>query len=103
MKPRDYCCCAIPTANAGIYAVLTEQLVLGILLGALSMATPSSLVFVLLIRVVTENVPPSRRCGNPKFCAMGLWYCLFRGWGRSNSWLHRGGKGAGHRPIVCQL
>lgn len=41
MKPREYCCCAVPVANAGIYAVLTEQLVLGILLGILSVATPS--------------------------------------------------------------
>lgn len=41
MKPREYCCCAIPIVNAGIYAVLLEQLVLGILVGTLSVATPS--------------------------------------------------------------
>jgi len=41
MKSRDYCCCAIPTVNAGIYSVLTEQLVLGIVAGTLSIATPS--------------------------------------------------------------
>jgi len=41
MKPRDYCCCAIPTVNTGIYAVLTEQLVLGVAAGTLSIATPS--------------------------------------------------------------
>lgn len=41
MKPRDYCCCAIPTVNAGIYTVLTEQFVLGIVAGTLSIATPS--------------------------------------------------------------
>ncbi|KDQ63666.1 hypothetical protein JAAARDRAFT_29696 [Jaapia argillacea MUCL 33604] len=40
MKPRDYCCCAIPIINAGIYAVLTEQLVLAILTGTLAVATP---------------------------------------------------------------
>lgn len=41
MKPRDYCCCAIPTVNVGIYATLTEQLVLGILVGVLSLSTPA--------------------------------------------------------------
>jgi len=41
MKPREYCCCAIPIVNAGIYAVLLEQLALGILAGTLSVATPS--------------------------------------------------------------
>ncbi|KAF5313981.1 hypothetical protein D9611_006875 [Ephemerocybe angulata] len=40
MKPRDYCCCAIPTVNAGIYATLIEQFLIGILVGALSVATP---------------------------------------------------------------
>lgn len=39
MKPRDYCCCAIPTINAGIYTVLTEQFVLGIVAGTLSIVT----------------------------------------------------------------
>ncbi|KAJ7597121.1 hypothetical protein C8J56DRAFT_919263 [Mycena floridula] len=41
MKYREYCCCAIPLYNAGVYAALTEQFVLGILVGILSMATPS--------------------------------------------------------------
>ncbi|EPQ60744.1 hypothetical protein GLOTRDRAFT_68641 [Gloeophyllum trabeum ATCC 11539] len=40
MKIREYCCCAVPIVNAGIYAVLTEQLVLGILAGTLAVATP---------------------------------------------------------------
>ena len=43
MKPREYCCCAIPIVTAGIIAVLLEQLVLGILAGTLSIATPSSM------------------------------------------------------------
>lgn len=42
MKPRDYCCCAIPIVNAGIYTALVEQFVLGLLAGTLSIATPSS-------------------------------------------------------------
>jgi len=40
MKPREYCCCAIPVINVGIYLTLTEQFVLGILAGTLSVATP---------------------------------------------------------------
>jgi hypothetical protein len=42
MKPRDYCCCAIPIINAGVYATLAEQFVLGLLVGVLSVGTPSS-------------------------------------------------------------
>lgn len=42
MKARDYCCCAIPLVNAGIYALLIEQFVLGITAGTLSIATSSS-------------------------------------------------------------
>ncbi|KAJ7492532.1 hypothetical protein FB451DRAFT_1020995 [Mycena latifolia] len=41
MKPREYCCCAIPIINAGIYFTLIEQFVLGILVGILSVATPT--------------------------------------------------------------
>ncbi|KAH8119718.1 hypothetical protein DFH11DRAFT_1499159 [Phellopilus nigrolimitatus] len=41
MKPRDYCCCAIPVMNAGIYATLLEQFVLGLLVAVLALATPS--------------------------------------------------------------
>jgi hypothetical protein len=40
MKPRDYCCCAIPVVNVGIYSTLIEQFVLGIVAGTLSVATP---------------------------------------------------------------
>lgn len=52
MKAREYCCCAIPTVNAGIYATLTEQLVLAIVVGVLSVASPSSehLSITLMIR-----------------------------------------------------
>ncbi|KJA29156.1 hypothetical protein HYPSUDRAFT_32522 [Hypholoma sublateritium FD-334 SS-4] len=39
-KPRDYCCCAIPLVNAGIYATLIEQTAAGLLIGTLSIATP---------------------------------------------------------------
>ncbi|KAF5374774.1 hypothetical protein D9758_000201 [Tetrapyrgos nigripes] len=40
MKPRDYCCCAIPVVNAGIYVTLIEQFVAALAAGILSMATP---------------------------------------------------------------
>ncbi|EJF67029.1 hypothetical protein DICSQDRAFT_131301 [Dichomitus squalens LYAD-421 SS1] len=39
MKPRDYCCCAIPVVYAGIYIALLEQFVLGVTAGVLSIAT----------------------------------------------------------------
>jgi len=42
MKSREYCCCAIPMVNAGIYATLIEQLVAGVLIGALAFSTPPS-------------------------------------------------------------
>ena len=42
MKQREYCCCAIPLINAGIYATLSEQLVIAIVVGTLAVATPSS-------------------------------------------------------------
>jgi len=38
---RDYCCCALPLLNFGIYTCLAEQFVLGILAGTLAVATPS--------------------------------------------------------------
>jgi len=41
MKPKDYCCCAIPMVNAGIYATLIEQFVVAIVVGVLAVATPS--------------------------------------------------------------
>jgi len=52
MKAREYCCCAIPLINAGIYFTLTEQFVLGILVGILSMSTPS------IVGAVTPSFAP---------------------------------------------
>ncbi|KAL1670603.1 hypothetical protein GGF50DRAFT_93467 [Schizophyllum commune] len=40
MTPRDYCCCAIPLVNAGIYTLLVEQFVAALLVGILSVGTP---------------------------------------------------------------
>ena len=42
MKPREYCCCAVPLVKAGIYTTLTEQFVVAVVVGTLSVATPSS-------------------------------------------------------------
>ncbi|KAJ7487696.1 hypothetical protein B0H11DRAFT_2157101 [Mycena galericulata] len=52
MKPREYCCCAIPVINAGIYFTLTEQFVLGIVVGILSVSTPS------IVGAVTPSFAP---------------------------------------------
>ncbi|KAF8622883.1 hypothetical protein AX15_006648 [Amanita polypyramis BW_CC] len=41
MKPRDYCCCAIPLVNAGIYLTVLVQFVVAFLAGILAVATPS--------------------------------------------------------------
>ncbi len=48
MKPRDYCCCAIPVINVGIYSTLAEQFALGIIAGTLSVATPQSSILPFL-------------------------------------------------------
>jgi hypothetical protein len=53
MKPREYCCCAVPLINAGIYATLTEQCVVGIVVGTLSVATPS------IVGAVTPSFAPA--------------------------------------------
>jgi len=37
----EYCCCAIPLVNTGIYVALTTNLVVGITAGILALATPS--------------------------------------------------------------
>ncbi|KAF8601765.1 hypothetical protein BDV93DRAFT_413209, partial [Ceratobasidium sp. AG-I] len=40
MKLHEYCCCAIPILNVGIYTVIGEQFVLSVVAGTLSIATP---------------------------------------------------------------
>jgi len=62
MKPRDYCCCAIPVVNAGIYATLIEQFALGILAGTLSVATP---------QIVGASTPSSARWIFAVICYVG--------------------------------
>jgi hypothetical protein len=40
-KPREYCCCAIPLVNVGIYFALFFQTVIGAAVGLVSITTPS--------------------------------------------------------------
>ncbi|KAF8591936.1 hypothetical protein K439DRAFT_1325482 [Ramaria rubella] len=37
---KEYCCCAIPLLNAGIYITLTEQFVVAVTAGILALVTP---------------------------------------------------------------
>lgn len=37
---KEYCCCAIPLLNAGIYITLTEQFVVAVTAGILTLVTP---------------------------------------------------------------
>jgi lysylphosphatidylglycerol synthetase-like protein (DUF2156 family) len=39
--PKDYCCCAIPLVNAGIYLTIFIQFVVAFVAGILSVSTPS--------------------------------------------------------------
>lgn len=64
MKPREYCCCAIPLVNAGIYSTLIVQSATGILVGALAVGTPYSqsitfLLFSSLIKIISPVVGAS--------------------------------------------
>lgn len=49
---KEFCCCAIPVYNAGIYLTIAEQFSLGVLLGTLSLATTS------LVGAVTPSFAP---------------------------------------------
>ncbi|KAK2461852.1 hypothetical protein APHAL10511_006315 [Amanita phalloides] len=40
MKPRDYCCCAIPLVNVGIYLAIIVQFTVALVAGILALATP---------------------------------------------------------------
>lgn len=61
----DYCCCAIPVLNVGAYLTLSEQFVLGILVGTLSFATPS---------LVGSSVPFS--FANLILCGLGYAFAI---------------------------
>lgn len=42
MKTREYCCFAIPLVNTGVYLTLLEQVFMSLLVGLISLETPSS-------------------------------------------------------------
>jgi hypothetical protein len=67
MKPREYCCCAIPVINSGIYLTLAEQFVLGILAGTLSVATPGSNCAPILPSSLLRPLRPVVGAATPSF------------------------------------
>lgn len=87
MKPRDYCCCAIPVIYAGIYTALLEQFVLGVTAGVLSIATTDSesqcgtrYLRVLIHSISRWSVYPLIREVDIRDCLLGRCRC-------TNSWL----------------
>lgn len=82
-KGREYCCCAIPLVNAGIYITLAEQTVLGIIIGALSLATPSSKLPNCILHFLSSWNRSCRFC-NPKLFFPDFWdYCFRCSWSPS--------------------
>ena len=67
MKPREYCCCAIPLVNAGIFSVLVEQLVAGVIAGTLALATPSSMSFIPVLDHPFTSYPTVVGAATPSF------------------------------------
>lgn len=60
---KEYCCCAIPLLNAGIYTTLIEQFVVAITVGILSLVTPSSMFSCLgTASIHGELIPFPRSC-----------------------------------------
>ena len=82
MKPRDYCCCAIPVMNVGIYAALFEQFLLALLVAILSVATPSRMHLIRAVYVpnkLTLFFSCGRGCS--RICSMDPCCNMFcRGW-----------------------
>ncbi|KAF7347755.1 hypothetical protein MVEN_01533000 [Mycena venus] len=81
-KAREYCCCAIPVINAGIYFTLTEQFVAGIAVGIISLATPS------IVGAVTPSFAPTV-LGILAFAAGGVQVLGFIGVAQEKSILFR--------------
>lgn len=105
MKPREYCCCAIPIVNAGIYAALIEQFVLGIVAGTLSIATQSSMCswpFAFRARSpkLTFSVSYSCRCCHTRSSQMGLRHRLLHRCRHPDTGFHRRLKGERNRSAA---
>jgi hypothetical protein len=93
MKPRDYCCCAIPVLNAGIYAVLFENFVLALLVAILAVATPSSMYLCLdrhdcQVQVTDHAILSfSRRRSSARIRAMAPFHCMLSCRRRTSIWV----------------
>lgn len=74
MKPRDYCCCAIPLVNAGIYLTILIQFVVALLAGILALATPSCEFDSEFGDA--QLTSSSGWCSNAVVCPLGLCYYL---------------------------
>ena len=62
---REYCCCAVPVVNAGIYFTLVTNTVLAVLVGALAIATPNSLSSATAVAIVTHSAQLSAMLVHP--------------------------------------
>jgi len=83
--------------NAGIYATLIEQLVAGVLIGALAFSTPPSTSQDQTYPIQVKNLTAfsRRRCTTFIFCVVAWDYLLCRG-GSSISWFYWCCQGAQH-------
>ena len=95
MKSREYCCCAIPMVNAGIYATLIEQVVAGVLAGALAFSSPPSTSQDYPMQVMNLAAFSRRCCTTFVFCAVA-WDYLLRCGSNSISWFYWCCQGAQH-------
>lgn len=88
MKPREYCCCAIPIVNAGIFSVLVEQLAAGVIAGTLAIATPSSMSLIFSTGASIYWLPCSRRCSDTFIRKMDICYHLLCRGRHTGFWFH---------------
>ena len=90
MKARDYCCCAIPVVNFGIYSTLVEQFALGIVAGTLSIATPESNTTAPILSYSLLNITSrSRRRCDSFACPLDFCCNLLCRRPDSNTWFYR--------------
>jgi len=87
--------------NAGIYATLIEQLVAGVLIGALAFSTPPSTSQDQTYPIQVKNLTAfsRRRCTTFIFCVVA-WDYLLRCGGSSISWFYWCCQGAQHQYLV---
>jgi hypothetical protein len=103
MKARDYCCCAIPVVNFGIYLTLTEQFALGIVAGTLSIGTPNSNNTPVMSCSIAKSSLCSRRCFNSFVCSLDFCRNLLCRRRDSNSWFYRCCQGSHSSSLSISL